>query len=47
MKTHVYFAQACSWLLVVEDETLDNEVEDSEAGNTNTEEDKSENKRLY
>jgi len=34
-------------LLVVLDAPLDNEVEDSEAGNTNTEEDKSEKKRLY
>ena len=31
----------------MEDATLDDEVEDSEAGNTNTEEDKSEKKRLY
>ena len=34
-------------VLVVLDEPLDDEVEDSEAGNTNTEEDKSEKKRLY
>ena len=34
-------------LLVVLDVPLDNEVKDSEAGNTNTEEDKSEKKRLY
>jgi len=34
-------------MLVVLDAPLDNEVKDSEAGNTNTEEDKSEKKRLY
>ena len=34
-------------VLAVEDAPLDDEVEDSEAGNTNTEEDKSEKKRLY
>ena len=34
-------------VFVVLDEPLDDEVEDSEAGNTNTEEDKSEKKRLY
>ena len=34
-------------MFVVLDEPLDDEVEDSEAGNTNTEEDKSEKKRLY
>ena len=34
-------------VLVVLDVPLDDEVEDSEAGNTNTEEDKSEEKRLY
>ena len=34
-------------VLVVLDLPLDDEVEDSEAGNTNTEEDKSEEKRLY
>ena len=34
-------------VLLVLDEPLDDEVKDSEAGNTNTEEDKSEKKRLY
>ena len=35
------------WCLLVLHVPLDDEVEDSEAGNTNTEEDKSEKKRLY
>ena len=35
------------WCLLVLHVPLDDEVEDSETGNTNTEEDKSEKKRLY